>query len=84
MLKEKDCSMPTALEAIVLNLMVFNLTGERLYSGETYTRCLEKAVGGPSIVVGGFTSEGLDVNYNDEAFAKGRGKGLGVACTKRF
>jgi len=64
MVEEKGCHMPSVLEAIVLNLMVFDLTGERLYGQDpwTYTRCVEKVDGKYPVVVGGFGSDGLNVN----------------------
>ena len=64
MVEEKGCHLPSVLEAIVLNLMVFAFTGERLYGQDpwTYTRCAEKVDGKYPVVVGGFGSAGLYVH----------------------
>jgi hypothetical protein len=80
MVEERGCSMPSVLEAMVLNLMVFASTGERLYGQEpwTYTRCIEKVDGQYPVVVGGFGSDGLSVPHNifdDDSY--------GVACARR-
>jgi hypothetical protein len=63
MAKEKGCRMPKALEAVVLNLMVFAFTGTRLYGVEplTLTRCFEKVDGKYPVVVGFFGTSGLYV-----------------------
>jgi hypothetical protein len=63
MVEKKGCRMPSVLEAVVLNLMVFAFTGERLYGEEplTYTRCSEKVDGKYPVVVGGFDFDGLHV-----------------------
>ena len=65
MVEDRGCTMPSVLEAIVLNLMVFAFTGERLYGKEpwTYTRCIEKVDGQFPVIVGGFGSDGLSVDY---------------------
>jgi hypothetical protein len=81
MVEARDCSMPSVLEAVVLNLMVFAFTGERLYGKEawTYTRCIEKVAGIYPVLVGGFGSDGLDVSTYC-GFFDGR---YGVACVRR-
>lgn len=78
--EERGCSMPRLLEAVVLNLMVFAFTGERLYGQEpwTYNRCIEKVDGKYPVLVGGFGSGGPSVFYDlcgDYDF--------GVACSLR-
>jgi hypothetical protein len=64
MLEDRGCSMPSVLEAIVLNLMVFAFTREWLYGQEpwTYTRCIEKVDGQHPVTVGSFGSDGLVVD----------------------
>ena len=59
--------VPGALEAAVVMLLHHVRSGERLYSDNpyTYTRCREKAINGNPVVVGGFSSGGLFVNYYD-------------------
>lgn len=80
MVVERGCSMPSVLEAVVLNLMVFAFTGERLYGQEpwTYTRCTEKVDDQYPVDVGGFGSDGLSVNYHYFDFVN-----FGVACALR-
>ena len=80
MVEERGCSMPSVLEAIVLNLMVFAFTGERLYGREpwTYTHCIEKVDGQYPVVVGGFGSDGLHVYFNDFDYDF-----FGAACALR-
>ncbi len=82
MVEARGCSMPSVLEAVLLNLMVFAFTGERLYGTEpwTYTRCTEKVDDRRSIVVGSFDpEEGLSVlpAYNLDS------RSDGVACVRR-
>lgn len=36
---EEGCRLPKTLEAVVLNVMVFGLTGQKLYGKNTFTRC---------------------------------------------
>jgi hypothetical protein len=78
MVEEKRCRLPSALEAVVLNLMVFAFTGVRLYGEEpfTYARCSETVNGNPA-VVGQFGSKGLDVNCSMFNFDN---DGYGVAA----
>ena len=54
---------PGALEAAVVMLLHHVRSGERLYSDSprTYTRCRDKDKDGDPVVVGGFSSGGLDV-----------------------
>jgi hypothetical protein len=80
MVEEKGCSMPSVLEVVVLNLMVFAFTGKRLYGREpvTYSRCTEKVNGKYPVVVGGFGSDGLDVD--SILFGADR---FGAACALR-
>ena len=72
--------MPHALEAIVLNLMVFAFTNERLYgeSPLTYTRCVETFHRLYNVVVGGFVSDGLSVD--DDRFDS---DDVGVAALRK-
>jgi hypothetical protein len=81
MVEDKGCCMPSVLEAIVLNLMVFDFTGVRLYGGQYYfcIRCAEKVDGKYPVVVGGFCSDGLEVNTS-WAFPV---QSDGAACAKR-
>jgi hypothetical protein len=64
MVESKGGRLPSVLEAIVLNLMVFDFTGERLYGHDpcTFTRCAEKVNGKFPVVVGDFTPDGLNVS----------------------
>ena len=57
--------VPGALEAAVVMLLHHARSGERLYSDNpfTYTRCQEK-VQNFQLVVGGFSSGGLNVNFS--------------------
>lgn len=82
MVEEKGCCMPSVLEAVVLNLMVFAFTNERLYGEKplTYTRCSEKVDEKFPVVVGGFGPKGLDV-YEGPDFED---SGYGVAALRRF
>ena len=62
--------VPGALEAAVVMLLHHVRSGERLYSDNpyTYTRCRDKATNGNPVVVGGFSSGGLNVSdfhYDD-------------------
>jgi hypothetical protein len=77
MVEKRGCSMPSVLEAVALNLMVFVVTEEWLYGREpwTYTRCTEKVDGQYPVVVGGFGSDGLFVGSS--SFASDR---YGAAC----
>ena len=75
--------VPGALESAVVMLLHHVRSGERLYRdgiSATYTRCREKVQGHP-VVVGGFSSGGLDViddRYDDEFY------GSGVAGLRKF
>jgi hypothetical protein len=79
MVEDEGCRLPSVLEAIVLNLMVFAFTGERLYGQDpwTYTRCAEKVDGKYPVVVGGFGSAGLVVNDDGDSDS------YGAACALR-
>ena len=57
--------VPGALEAAVVTLLHHVRSGERLYSDNpyTYTRCRDKYKNGYQLVVGGFSSGGLNVYY---------------------
>jgi hypothetical protein len=81
--EKKGCRMPSVLEAVVLNLMVFAFTGERLYGKEPliYTRCSEIVYGRYPIVVGGFGTEGLIVSHNFFYFLH---DSYGVAAVRQF
>ncbi len=82
MVEGRGCSMPKAIEAMALNLIVNAHNRElRLYGRVpiTYTRCIEKTKNGGAVLVGNFGSDGLDVcsyQHDDEWF--------GVAGVKRF
>lgn len=80
MVEERGCSLSSALEIVTLNLMVFGLTGERLYGQEpwTYIRCLEKVDGQHPVIVGGFSSSGLTVSCSTFNIAND-----GVSCVQR-
>ena len=80
MVEERGCSMPSVSEAIVLNLMVFAFTEERLYGEDpwTYTRCTEKVNDQYPVVVGGFGSDGLVSAATTSTTAA-----YGVACALR-
>lgn len=81
MVEERGCSMPSVLEAVVLNLMVFAFTGERVYGQKpwTFTRCIEKVDGQYPVVVGGFGSDCLSV-FISTFFENGL---FGAACVLR-
>ncbi len=80
MVEARGCSMPSVLEAVALNLMVFASTGERLYGEKpcTYTRCIEKVDDQYPILVGCFRANGLNVGryFRDTI-------DFGVACVQR-
>ncbi len=77
MVEEKGCSMPRVLEAVLLNLIVFAFTGERLYGTGIYTCCMEKVDGESPVIVGNFDLRNRLFIENDRA-------GYGVACVQRF
>ncbi len=82
MVEGMGCHMPSILEAVVLNLMVFAFTGERLYGKEpvaVYTRCSEVVWAGYPVVVGGFGPKGLSIYA-----ASSSSTSHGVAAVKRF
>ncbi len=62
--QDKGCSIPSMLDAVVLNLMVFAFTQERVYGEGTYTHCREIIEGKYPVVVGDFAPDGLDVFFN--------------------
>jgi NLR family CARD domain-containing protein 3 len=77
--------LPAALEAATAILLHHAHTGERLYANRspyTYTRCREKVQvcrNQYPVVVGGFSSGGIAVNYydnDDDCF--------GVSCLRKF
>ena len=74
--------VPGALEAAVVVLLHHVRSGERLYSDEpsTYTRCRESVSNRP-LVVGGFSSGGLDV-YDFSPFFYGYH--YGVSALRKF
>ncbi len=80
MVRIKGYSMPNILEAVLLNLMVFASTGERLYGTDpwTYTHCTEKVDGKYPVAVGGFNFQGLEVRISFHKSAS-----CGVACVRR-
>ncbi len=81
--KEKGCHMPAAIQAAALNLIVFALTGERLFTS-VYTHCNRKVEGKYPIIVGGFGSDGLYVYYShfdDDDFAHDN---YGIAAFRKF
>ena len=55
--------LPSALEASVVMLLHYVMSGARLYSDNpwTYTRCRDNSTAGYPVAVGGFSSEGLYV-----------------------
>jgi NLR family CARD domain-containing protein 3 len=76
--------MPDALSAATAILLHHARTGERLYTDDpwTYTRCQEK-VGKNDypVVVGGFSSGGLDFFYLVNYYAR---SSIGVSCLRKF
>jgi len=82
--------LPSILEAMVLNLMVFDFTGERLYGLGAYT-CCAGLVGNKPVYVGGFGPECRRVNgeftYDDGLHVKYyisyKDQGLGAARVQR-
>ena len=75
--------VPGALEAAVVMLLHHARSGERLYSDNplTYTRCREKDKDGDTVVVGGFSSGGLDVVSSTSAMSS---DSVGVAGLRKF
>ncbi|MCC5832160.1 MAG: F-box protein [Chlamydiales bacterium] len=65
LLSKIGCEMPKIVEATVLLVVTFMSSGERLYSDNpcTYTRCSEQ-IDGYQLVVGGFSLDGIDVNFD--------------------
>lgn len=83
MVEASGCRMPKILEAVVLNLMVAGLTGERLYGRlpVTYTRCSERGNGGTTtVIVGELGPSGLKV-LNTLNLRQDR---IGVAAVKQL
>lgn len=79
-----DYKLPSALEIATSLLAHYARSGgERLYADKnrkglwTFTRCIDKH--GDSLVVGGFESSGLYVNYLSHS-----ADGLGVSCLRNF
>ena len=74
--------VPGALEAAVVMLLHHVRSGERLYSTSplTYTRCRDKDKDGDPVFVGGFSSGGLRVIYNNYDHSDFRG----VAGLRKF
>lgn len=64
-LSKIGCKMPKLLEAAALLVVTFISTGKRLYNDNpwTCTRCLEQ-VTDYQLTIGGFSSDGVLVNYN--------------------
>ncbi len=81
MVEVRGCSMPSVLEAVALNLIVFASTGEQVYNDKSwnYTRCIEKVDDQYPILVGCFGSQGLRVTYDN--FYDNYD---GVACVQRY
>jgi hypothetical protein len=75
--------LPSALEAATVMLSHYVRSGERLYAGSPlpYTRCRELVANRHPVIVGGFSSGGLDVNYD---FYGGRIYDGGVSCLRKF
>ena len=75
--------VPGALEAAVVMLLHHVRSGERLYNDSpwTYTRCRDQDKDGDSVVVGGFSSEGLRI-IDD----RNHGKNIlrGIAALRKF
>jgi hypothetical protein len=74
-------ALPSVLEAATAILMHHAREGDRLFGNEpwTYTRCQEVVDGWP-VVVGSFSSEGLDVDYDYAACHRN----YGVSCLRKF
>ena len=76
--------MPHALEAAAAILLHHAREGERLFGNDpwTYTRCQEKVDNNQyPVVVGGFSSGGLNVNYYDSNVHSSYN---GVSCLRKF
>jgi hypothetical protein len=74
--------IPDALAAAIAILLHHARTGERLYTDApwTYTRCQERVDNNSyPVVVGGFSSGGLYVNYSDDVHDY-----YGVSCLRKF
>jgi hypothetical protein len=74
--------LPGALEAATVMLLHYVRTEERLYSDNpwTHTRCRELVANRFPVIVGGFSSGGLDVfyYYDDDFYSRG------VSCLRKF
>jgi hypothetical protein len=75
--------LPGALEAATVMLSHYVRTGERLYSDSplTYTRCRELIDNELPVVVGGFSSEGLFVDFSYDFIGY---YDDGVSCLRKF
>jgi hypothetical protein len=73
--------MPDALSAATAILLHHARTGERLHTNDpwTYTRCQERVLSKYPVVVGGFSSGGLGVNYFNVNYS-----GFGVSCLRKL
>ena len=74
--------LPNALEAATVILSYYVCSGERLYSDVpwTYTRCQELVDDQSPVIVGGFTPEGIDVDYYLDVYFRH----YGVAICRKF
>jgi hypothetical protein len=74
--------LPSVLEAATVILSRHVCGGERLYSDApwTYTRCQELVDDQSPVIVGGFTSEGIDVDYYLNVYFHD----YGVAICRKF
>ena len=72
--------LPQALEAATAILLHYVRTGERLYGDDpwTYTRCQETVANKYPVVVGGFSSGGLLVNFRNGDYYDN-----GVSCLRK-
>lgn len=79
MVEERGCSMPSVLEAVVLNLMFFQFNRKWLCAPEDwmFTRCIERVDGNYPVVVGSFFTAGLWVRFDYHENESG------VACARR-
>lgn len=80
MAHDRNCSLPHALEVIILNFMIFAFTGRRLHGKDTYIRCLEKIDKANPVIVGGYDSSGIMVGYNH---ALDGNQSYGILCVQR-
>ncbi len=75
----KNYHIPRLLEAVVCIFAEYARSGRQLFSEPTYTRCEEAILNYP-VIVGGFSSNGLDIDLNRNPSDGGT---YGAACVLR-